>query len=212
MYTNAPGRACHNCAMSNLEKGSAASAGTWTDITRQLKQKRCHECSKRTFYSLFEAEGAVCRVCVNLRTMPRPIPQSASVAETANGKKHKSTIAPTIKNAILAKRACGQSKLSIAEEMHVAPGTVRNVLNEADFDQQVQQRRLDSVRLIPAAINGLEKSGRAHPCPLAKSLGRIAEADRSETYQENLANHSEPQIRALAHPMCFYLPTQSCLP
>jgi hypothetical protein len=42
--------------------------------------------------------------------------------------------------------------------MHVAPGTVRNVLNEADFDQQVQQGRLDSVRLIPAAINGLEKS------------------------------------------------------
>ena len=40
----------------------------------------------------------------------------------------------------------------------MAPGTVRNVLNEVDFDQQVQQGRLDSVRLIPAAINGLEKS------------------------------------------------------
>ena len=42
--------------------------------------------------------------------------------------------------------------------MHVAPGTVRNILNEADFDQQVQQGRLDSVKLIPAAINGLRKS------------------------------------------------------
>jgi uncharacterized membrane protein len=145
--------------MSNLNtEDPAANAGTWTEVPRQLKQKRCHECSKRTFYWLFEAEGAICTVCVNLRTMPRPIPQSVSAAESTSGKKRKSTVAPTIKNAILAKRACGQSKLSIAKEMHVAPGTVRNVLNEADFDQQVQQGRLDSVRLIPAAINGLEKS------------------------------------------------------
>lgn len=145
--------------MSDLEtKDPTANTGTWTEVPRQSKQKRCHECSKRTFYWLFEAEGAVCKVCVNLRTMPRPIPHSSSVGESTNGKKRKSTVAPTIKNAILAKRACGQSKLSIAKEMHVAPGTVRNVLNEADFDQQVQQGRLDSVRLIPAAINGLEKS------------------------------------------------------
>ena len=42
--------------------------------------------------------------------------------------------------------------------MHVAPGTVRNVLSEANFDQLVQQGSFDSVRLIPAALNGLEKS------------------------------------------------------
>jgi hypothetical protein len=145
--------------MSDLQtEDPAANSGSWTEVPRQLKQKRCHQCSKRTFYWLFEAKGAVCKVCVNLRTMPRPIPQTVSVGENTNGKKRKSNMAPTIKNAILAKRACGQSKLSIAKEMHVAPGTVRNVLDEADFDQQVQQGRLDSGRLIPAAINGLEKS------------------------------------------------------
>jgi uncharacterized membrane protein len=145
--------------MSDLEtKDPPANAGSWTEIPRQLKQKRCHECSKRTFCWLFEAEGAVCSVCVNLRTMPKPIAKSVSTGENREVKKRESTVAPSIKNAILAKRACGQSKLSIAKDMHVALGTVRNVLNEADFDHLLQQGRFDSVRLIPAAINGLEKS------------------------------------------------------
>jgi len=74
--------------MSNLEtEDPAANSGAWTEVPRQLKQKRCHQCSKRTFYWLFEAAGAVCKVCVNLRTMPKPIPQTVSVGESTNGKK-----------------------------------------------------------------------------------------------------------------------------
>ena len=87
------------------ETNTPANAGMWAEIARQVKQKRCHECSKRTYFWLFEAKGAICSGCVNRRTMPRPIPHSSSVGESTNGKKRKSTVAPTIKNAILAKRA-----------------------------------------------------------------------------------------------------------
>jgi hypothetical protein len=140
------------------EQDNGTKAGFWTDVPRQLKQKRCHECGKRTFYWLFEPGGAICTDCVNLRTMQKPIPRSEPMGANGNGKKSRSTIAPAKKIAILAKRATGASKGAISREIGVAFNTVTKVLNENDFDRAVEQGRFDSVRLIPVALRGLEKS------------------------------------------------------
>ena len=144
--------------MSNLQtEDPAANAGTWTEVPRQLKQKRCHECRKRTFYWLFEQEGAICSDCVNLRNMAKP-PAESEPAGNGEAKKSRSTIAPVKKIAILAKRANGDTKASIARDLHVSRDTVAKVLTEADFDSAVEKGRFATVRLIPAAISGLEKS------------------------------------------------------
>ena len=90
--------------------------------------------------------------------MPKPPVKTEPVGVNVQAKKSRSTIAPTVKNAILVKRASGQSKLSIAKEMHVAPGTVRKVLTEADFDQLIQQGRSDVMELVPDAIQGIKKA------------------------------------------------------
>ena len=55
-------------------------------------------------------------------------------------------------------RGSGESKLQIAKGLHVAPGTVHNVLKEADFDEQILQSRSDCGNLLPQAIEGLKKA------------------------------------------------------
>jgi uncharacterized membrane protein len=145
--------------MSNLEtEDAAANAGTWIEVPRQLKQKRCHECKKRTFYWLFESEGAVCSDCVNLRNTAKPPEKGEAANGEVEARKSRSTIAPVKKIAILARRANGDTKASIARDLHVSRDTVAKVLTEADFDSAVEKGRFATVRLIPAAISGLEKS------------------------------------------------------
>jgi uncharacterized membrane protein len=145
--------------MNNLEsEAPAANVGSWIEVPRQLKQKRCHECKKRTFYWLFEPEGAVCSDCVNLRNMTKPPEKSEAANREREARKSRSTIAPVKKIAILAKRANGDTKASIARDLHVSRDTVAKVLTEAEFDSAVEKGRFATVRLIPAAINGLEKS------------------------------------------------------
>lgn len=138
-----------------MDQDGPASAGIWREVPRQPKQRRCHECGKRTFYWLLEKEGAVCDDCANLRTMAKPSPRSSPDAGGNNGKKGKSKIAPSKKIAILAKRAAGESKASISRDLHVAHNTVTKVLNETDFEQAVSEGRFGCVKLIPRAINGL---------------------------------------------------------
>jgi hypothetical protein len=140
------------------ENGNGAGTNVWTEVPRQPKQRYCHECKKRTFYWLFEREGAVCSDCVNLRNMQAPPAKAEPAGGIGPAKKSRSTIAPAKKIAILAKRATGGSKASISKDVGVAIGTVTKVLNENDFDRAIEEGRFQSVRLIPIALNGLEKS------------------------------------------------------
>jgi hypothetical protein len=140
------------------ENGNGTKASLWTEVPHQPKQKYCHECKKRTYYWLFEQEGAVCSDCVNLRNMAKPPAKSEPTGGNGEAKKSRSTIAPAKKIAILAKRASGASKGAISRDLGIAFNTVTKVLNENDFDRVVEQGRWDSVRLIPVALKGLELS------------------------------------------------------
>lgn len=114
-----------------------------------------------------------------------------------SGKKSRSTIAPATKNAILARRANGQSKLSIARDVHVAPGTVRKVLDEADFDRLIQQSRSDCVGLLPLAQEGLKKAfakGDGAAClRFLEGMGVLGEdkSRRNGTMQINTVLHQQ---------------------
>ena len=107
------------------------------------------------------------------------MPQIPAANPSNSGKKSRSTIAPATKNAILAKRANGQSKLSIAKDLRVAPGTVRKVLDEADFNQLIQQGRSDCAGLLSEAIQGLkrafERSEGATCCRFLEGMGVLGE-------------------------------------
>lgn len=132
------------------------------------------------------------------------MPQIPPANPNNNGKKSRSTIAPATKNAILAKRANGQSKLSIARDVHVAPGTVRKVLDEADFDQLIQQGRSDCAGLLPEAIEGLKRAfakGEGATCyRFLEGMGVIGEdkSRRNGTMHVNAVLHQ--QILNLAQP------------
>jgi protein-arginine kinase activator protein McsA len=166
----------------SMDTDNRTNAGTWTEIARQSKQKRCHGCGKRTFYWLFERGGAICSDCVNLRSMVKPVPESASAGESTNGKNGKSKIAPAKKIAIIARRAAGETKASISRELHVAHNTVTKVLNEADFDRMVEQGRWNSGGLIPVALEGLEismRKGDGQVCNrFLENVGVLAEKPR----------------------------------
>jgi hypothetical protein len=90
--------------------------------------------------------------------MAKPPEKSEAANREGKARKSRSTIAPVKKIAILAKRANGDTKASIARDLHVSRDTVAKVLTEAEFDSAVEKGRFATVRLIPAAINGLEKS------------------------------------------------------
>jgi len=140
------------------DNGTGTKTSLWTEVPHQPIQKYCHECKKRTFYWLFEPEGAICEDCVNLRNMAKPPAKSEPANGVGKAKKSRSTIAPTKKIAIFAKRASGASKGAISRDLGIAFNTVTKVLNENDFDRVVEQGRWDSVKLIPVALKGLELS------------------------------------------------------
>jgi hypothetical protein len=140
------------------ENGNGTKASLWTEVPRQVKQKYCHECTKRTFYWLWEKEGAICRDCVNLRNMPKPPDRTEPANGNGRARKSRSYIAPAKRIAIIAKRAAGESKASISRQVHSSRDTVAKVLNEADFDSAVEQGRFNAVELIQVALGGLEKS------------------------------------------------------
>jgi hypothetical protein len=125
------------------------------------------------------------------------MPQIPPANPSNSGKKSRSTIAPATKNAILAKRASGQSKLSIARDVHVAPGTVRKVLDETDFDQLIEQGRNDCADLLPEAIKGLkrafERGEGATCCRFLEGMGVLGEdkSRRNGAMQINPVLHQQ---------------------
>jgi hypothetical protein len=60
--------------------------------------------------------------------------------------------APTIQNAVLAKRANGSSKAKISKELGIAHNTVTNILELSNFDRSLDLERQNSLELIPLAI------------------------------------------------------------
>lgn len=172
------------------ENGNGTKASLWTEVPRQVKQKYCHECTKRTFYWLWEKEGAICSDCVNLRNMTKPPAKREPAGVSGTAKKSRSTIAPAKKIAILAKRATGGSKASISKDVGVAIGTVTKVLNENDFDRAIEEGRFQSVRLIPVALQGLEKSmskGDGQVCNrFLENVGVLAEKSGKRVQDQSL--------------------------
>ena len=79
----------------------------------------------------------------------------------------------------------------------MAPGTVRKVLDEADFDQLVQQGRSDCAGLLPEAIKGLkrafERGEGATCCRFLEGMGVLGEdkSHRNGTMPLNPVLHQQ---------------------
>jgi hypothetical protein len=145
-------------------------AGIWVATPRQPKQERCrqnlaHSKPKRTFFWIMESNGPVCQDCVNLRETKRAIAEGQLSGNTGNGampgksgKATRSTKAPAIMGAVLAKRAVGESKAKIARELRISHNTVDAIIKQTDFDAKIAEGRAQAVELIPEALSGAQKA------------------------------------------------------
>ena len=73
-----------------------------------------------------------------------------------SGKRNRSTLAPVIQGAVLAKRANGANKAQIARDLKISHNTVDKILDETEFDAQIAEGRSKAVGLIPEALGGLK--------------------------------------------------------
>lgn len=85
-------------------------------------------------------------------TVPMAPPKRRNTALYKTSKK-----APSTQAAIVLKRAKGQSKVSIAKDLGIAPNTVSSVLALSDTDAQLEQYRKDALALAPKAITAVDR-------------------------------------------------------
>ena len=67
-------------------------------------------------------------------------------------KPRKSTKPPAIKASVITRRVQGQSKRSIARDLHITANTVDTILEESQIDSHLESGQRLSVTLIPEAI------------------------------------------------------------
>lgn len=60
--------------------------------------------------------------------------------------------APSVKNAVVARRASGQSNSKIARDLGIAVNTVKSIANLTDIDKILEDQAFQSAKLIPEAI------------------------------------------------------------
>jgi hypothetical protein len=81
--------------------------------------------------------------------------------------------------------------------VHVAPGTVWKVLDEADFDQQIQESRSNCAGLFPLAEEGLKKALRCSKRRATPRHQYFAETSVSNRSKTGLLRRCEPQTDSL---------------
>ena len=95
------------------------------------------------------------------------------------GNRSRSTKAPAVVGAVLAKRAIGENKRQIARELKISPNTVDKILDESEFDAQIAFGRSQAVGLIPNAMEGLKvafaKGDGSTSCRFLEGIGVLGE-------------------------------------
>jgi len=146
---------------------SSMSPGIWAPLPKQSKQARCrqnlsHLQTRRTFFWAIEPSGPICQECVNARQMRMALAETqengngGNVSAAGNaGKRPRTTKAPAIVGAVLAKRANGANKAQIARDLKMSTNTVNKILDESEFDVQIAEGRRACVGLIPKAVTAV---------------------------------------------------------
>jgi hypothetical protein len=78
------------------------------------------------------------------------------VKKVSGYKPKRSTKPATIKNAIIARRASGESKAQIARELDIATNTVSSILELSDFERMRENGDLATHKLIPKSVAVLD--------------------------------------------------------
>jgi hypothetical protein len=78
------------------------------------------------------------------------------VKKVSGYKPKRSTKSATIKNAIIARRASGESKAQIARELDIATNTVSSILELSDFERMRENGDLATHKLIPKSVAVLD--------------------------------------------------------
>jgi len=139
----------------------------WTPLPRQPKQMRCrqflaHGEERRTYYWIMESTGPICQQCVNTRNTKVALAEQEA-GKSGNpkgigksGKPRRSIKAPAFVGTVLAKRAMGQNYSQIARDTGSSRNTVKAIVAECEFDQQIAEGRRSCVALIPKAVAAVD--------------------------------------------------------
>jgi hypothetical protein len=103
-----------------------------------------------------------------------------------------------IKTAVVAKRANGQNKSSIARDLQITTNCVTAIIEESDIDRILQDGQIETLRRVPAALKTLdirlEKNSEnaaiwlLDKCFDSKKIGRTPDAGLTLAIQNLMGN------------------------
>ena len=193
--------------------------GIWVAVPRQPKQARCrhnfaHTEPKRTFYWIIESSGHICQDCMNVRETRKALDEGKLAGIASNGgnpnspgksgKVSRSTKAPVVIGAVLAKRANGANKAEIARDLRISHNTVDKILSETEFDSQIALGRSQAIGLIPEALSGAKmafaKGDGATSCRFLEGVGVLGEKAQGRHHPDSVRAQQAINILIKAGP------------
>jgi len=114
----------------------------------------------------------------------------------------KSMKAPAVQTAVVTRRALGQSKAQISQEVGIAKNTVSSIIEQSEIDRILEDQTLSCAKLLPKCVREVDYHLDRHSLTAALSLLTPMVLNRDTAINASQVGnmHISQTIQMLLHP------------